>query len=135
MSRLVSNPAVCMHWSLLLAHIFSTWFVVLLVFEEPLLCSSDLVNFSPSLVPLEDSPGKGRQADQMTSQMLFEVVTPPHALGAQGSDQCCGLIQCPLEASVSEGDKEARRLGDSSPQIPRSQGRTGVSVSLKPAYL
>lgn len=60
------------------------------MFEESLLCSSDLVNFSPPLVPLEDSPGKGGQADQMTSQILFEVVTPPHALGAQGSAQCCG---------------------------------------------
>lgn len=88
--------------------------------------SSNLVNISPLLVP---SPGKGRQSDQMTSQMLFKIVATPHALGARALPSAVGPWShpCPLETSVSEGDKEAGRLGDTSnTALPRSTVNAGL---------
>lgn len=89
------------------------------------------MNFSPLLVPLEDSPGKGRQSDEMASQMLFNTVTTPHALGAQALPSAVGPWSHPRlpETSVSEGDKEARRLSDTHNTAP-PRSPEGVTAGL-----
>lgn len=88
----VSNPAVCSSALTIGPHLFILVCRFVGVLRASPLQFGSLVKFSPPLVFVEVFPCKGRLLDQMTSPVLFEMGTTSHALAAQRSVQCCGVL-------------------------------------------